>query len=313
MASERGMQIPTKILLMGTAKAGKTSIKVVVFGGLDPKNIKTRPTIQYETQLKELLHTPLAVWDAGGQKTYLDEFMGPLAKNMFSRVTAMIWVVDIAAEDALSRSKFYFDLALDNLRKHSPHAKVFCFLHKMDLRPDYEEIPSKLEDLVTFFRNEQFPEARFHSTNIFDKSIYIAVADVLTHSVLDDSAPLKDHLDHFVDQDISGVSIFTEEGLPLFQEGDMQNVVLVSANLWLAASDRIIGELDSSDKMDAQLVISDKYIMVFKHLEKSLLLAAVAKKTAPLQYVVVRTKGLAEELNKAIREGAGLGELSTEA
>ncbi|MHA2499892.1 MAG: hypothetical protein ACXAEL_10035, partial [Candidatus Hodarchaeales archaeon] len=33
---------------MGSAQAGKTSIKEVVFGGLDPKTLKTKPTIQFE-------------------------------------------------------------------------------------------------------------------------------------------------------------------------------------------------------------------------------------------------------------------------
>lgn len=311
MAFEEGMRIPSKILLMGTAKAGKTSIKKVVFQGVNPRELKTRPTIQYETQLKELVHTPFAIWDAGGQKTYLDEFMGPLAKNMFTHVSALIWVVDISisAEDTLSRSKFYLDLALDHLKKRSPLAKVFCFLHKADLRPEYQNDLSQIEDLVTFFRNERFPDAHFHTTNIYDKSIYIAVADVLTNTLLDETAPLKDHLDHFVDEDISGLSIFTEEGLPLWQTGEMENVVLVSANLWLAAVDRIVGELDPSDKMDAQLVLSEKFVLVFKHLEGSLLLAAVAKKTAPLEYVVVRTKGLAEELNRALLAGKEVGDL----
>ncbi|MHA2270333.1 MAG: ADP-ribosylation factor-like protein [Candidatus Hodarchaeales archaeon] len=312
MASELGMRIPSKILLMGSAQAGKTSIKEVVFGGLDPKTLKTKPTIQFEATLKEVIHTPFALWDAGGQKTYMEQFFGPMSKTMFSNVSALVWVVDVAAEDGWSRSKFYLDMALDNLKKHSPLARSFCFFHKIDLRPDYQEDGSKVEDLLTFFRNETFPDTRFHTTSLFDKSIYMAIADVLSNAVLDESTPLKDHLDHFVDEDISGVSIFTEEGLPLFQEGDLQNIVLVSANLWLAASDRIVGELDSSDKLSEQLVISDKFVLVFKHLEKSLLLAAVAKKTAPLQYVVVRTKGLAKELNKALLSEKGIGDISSE-
>ncbi|MHA2270334.1 MAG: ADP-ribosylation factor-like protein [Candidatus Hodarchaeales archaeon] len=311
VAFERGARLPSKILLMGAAQAGKTSIREVVFKGVDPTTLKTKPTIQFETQLKELAQTPIALWDAGGQKSYLDEFMGPMAKTMFSNVVGLLWIVDVAAEDALSRSKFYFDLALKNLQEYSPDSKVFCFLHKTDLRQEYnDENSAKLEELVTFFRNENFPEIRFHPTNIFDKSVFIAMADVLANSVALDTASLMDYLGVFVDEDISGVSIFTEEGLPLFQEGEMKNVVLVSANLWLAVADRIVGELDDTDSMQAQMVISEKFIFIFKHLEKSLLLAAVAKKKAPLQYVVVRTDQLAEELNTALREGKTLDELS---
>ena len=68
---------------------------------------------------------------------------------MFSSVVALIWVVDVSAEDELSRSKFYFDLALENLRQNSPDAQVFCFLHKSDLRDSYFDY----ENLVTFFQN----------------------------------------------------------------------------------------------------------------------------------------------------------------
>jgi len=311
MVPKRASHVPSKILLMGIAQAGKTSIKQVVFEGLNPENLRTRPTIEFETHLQELAQTPFAVWDTGGQKSYLDAFMGPMSKAMFSNVIALIWVADIAAEDTLSRSKFYFDLALDHLRKLSPDAKVFVFLHKADLRPDYKDNGNKLEDVVTFFRNKRFTETSFHLTSVFDKTIYIAMAEVLSNAVVIEAESLKDHLDEFIDEDISGVSIFTEEGLPLFQEGEMKNVVLISANLWLAVAERIVGELDATDALDAQLVISEKYVFVFKHLEKSLLLAAVAKRTAPLQYVVVRTKGLADELNKVLLEGKGLDALKT--
>ena len=128
---------------------------------------------------------------------------------------------------------------------------------------------------------------------------------------MDKAASWKDDLYEFVDEEISGVSIFTEDGLPLLQKGDMQDIVLISANLWLSTADRIVGELDTTDKMDAQLVLSEKYVFIFKHLEKSLLLAAVAKKTSPLEYVVVRTTALAEQLNKALRGTEGLNLLTT--
>ncbi len=294
-------EIAPKVLLMGGAEAGKTSIKNVVFTGANPETLQTKPTVQYQTDLKELANTRFTIWDTGGQKSYLDDFMGPKGKRMFSNVLALVWVVDVFAEDELSRSKFYFDLALDNLRKFSPDSKTYCFFHKSDLRKDFD-----YDNLKIFFENVRFPDSRFHVTSIYDKSVFIAVADVLSNAVVTSSTKsLEGRLEGFVDDEITGVSIFTDEGLPLFEKGDMQNVVMVSANLWLGVADRIVAEFGTSDSMKAQIILSENYIFVFIHLEKSLLLGTVAKSTTPIQYVITRTEELASTLNEAIISGDG--------
>lgn len=294
---------------MGGAEAGKSSIRKVVFEGRNPQNIKTKPTIQFETYLKELGTTRFAIWDTGGQTSYLDEYVEK-GSRMFGNVVALIWVVDIAAEDEISRSKFYFDLALENLRQNSPEAKVFCFLHKSDLRETYFDY----ENLVNFFQNSRFPDIRFHVTSIYEKSVFLALTDVLSNAVITRSTrSLQFLLNDFVDEDIIGVFIFTEEGLPLFEKVEkesLQQMVFVSANLWLGTAERFISELDTADMMDAQLMLSKKHVIVLHHLDGSLLLASIAKRATPIDYIINRTESLAQRFNDAIKNGEELITLS---
>ena len=84
-----------KIILLGLAESGKTTIlKVVSEGYIPDKKAPYSATIDYERKNISLFGKTLTIFDLGGQKGFLDRFIGELAGFIFSKVKIMIFVVD---------------------------------------------------------------------------------------------------------------------------------------------------------------------------------------------------------------------------
>ncbi|MFX1365677.1 MAG: ADP-ribosylation factor-like protein [Promethearchaeota archaeon] len=120
-----------KIILMGLDNSGKTSIVNCLKGN---KRISAfnnpKPTKGLEIQQFEALDTKYAIWDFGGQASYLDDYFNDFS-NHLKGTTKIIYVIDI---QDVSR----YDLALQYLKKvidsidTSNKISFSVFLHKFD-------------------------------------------------------------------------------------------------------------------------------------------------------------------------------------
>ncbi|MFQ6123333.1 MAG: ADP-ribosylation factor-like protein [Candidatus Heimdallarchaeota archaeon] len=168
-----------KILLMGLAESGKSTIVSVAFEGHSPppRDARYDATLEYIRKNIEVNGEKLTIFDVGGQRAFLDRFTGELAEFIFSEASALIFVVDLTKLEELSRAKFYFDKCLKNLEQFSPTAQVFLFLHKKDLITDelefyeYSIKPALLSDVSV--------PVNVHFTSVYDNSIYEATEAVL--------------------------------------------------------------------------------------------------------------------------------------
>ncbi|MFX0206669.1 MAG: ADP-ribosylation factor-like protein, partial [Candidatus Hodarchaeota archaeon] len=131
-----------KIIMLGLAESGKTTIiNVVKEGHLPNGKVPYNATVDYERNKITLFGKTLTVFDLGGQKAFLDRFMGELAEYIFTNVNTLIFIVDIVEISKLSLSKYYLDLTVDRLNRYSPNASIYVFLHKIDLL-----IQNKMQD-----------------------------------------------------------------------------------------------------------------------------------------------------------------------
>eukprot|EP01084_Bolivina_argentea_P117811 209149_1 len=86
-----------KVLLMGKAKAGKTSMKSIIFANYLAKDTsRLGPTINIaHSTLKFLGDLQLDLWDCGGQDKFLQSYFESQRDVVFRNVAVLIYVFDI--------------------------------------------------------------------------------------------------------------------------------------------------------------------------------------------------------------------------
>jgi len=75
------------------------------------------------------------------QEEFIDSYFGSKRNNIFHNVEVFIYVFDVKNQDEeYAKDLNYYQTCVNCIYKHSPSAKVFCFVHKMDLvAPDQRE------------------------------------------------------------------------------------------------------------------------------------------------------------------------------
>ncbi len=206
-----------KIVLLGLAESGKTTIIKVIKGGYIPtEKAPYTATLDYERENITLYGKKINFFDLGGQKAFLDRFMGELAKFIFSNVTVLLFIVDIIDMSRLSSSKYYLDLAVDRLNRYSPEASIYVFLHKID-RIDQEKMDEFCDNMKIYLSDNLDRPITFFSTTIFSESIFKAFKEIVP-KITEESETINKILDRFVNENseiVEVIHLFTEDGLSL--------------------------------------------------------------------------------------------------
>ena len=190
MSSE---QLKRKVLLMGQAHSGKTSMRSIIFAHWVARDTrKLGPTTEVEySHVKFLGNLVLNLWDCGGQVSFVKNYLSTQEKHVFSNVAVLIYVFDIEmgpphAQEEWEAQLAVFRRCLTSLVKNSPNAKVFCLIHKMDLiAPDqrqviYDECCQVLEEQASECLKELDSPMDLqqnmtcYPTSIWDESLYRA-------------------------------------------------------------------------------------------------------------------------------------------
>ncbi|MHA2173352.1 MAG: ADP-ribosylation factor-like protein [Candidatus Hodarchaeales archaeon] len=292
---------PNKVLFMGLGASGKSSIRSVVFEGKSLEDVKDyNATINYTRSTKNIVDAPFQIFDCGGQESFISVFVGEQAEFIFSDVAVLIWVIDVSNFDSVSTSRFYFDLAQKKLVEYSEGAIVFCLLHKMDLLiPDMKEKFTKT--MKSYFTPMTGVEIYYRTTSIYDQSIYKVVGEIIRALIVRNTKAqtVSGAIDEFIKthDELSGIAVYTDDGLPVFEEGNTDRIIL-PANLLLASYDRLFEEYQHEE---IKTILETKdYIFVFRNIKSELFLSGIAQKIAPLQYVLVKMEQLAEILNQLL-------------
>ncbi|MFW9779431.1 MAG: ADP-ribosylation factor-like protein [Candidatus Heimdallarchaeota archaeon] len=291
-----------KVLLMGLGASGKSSIRAVVFEGKTPDDVKDyHATINYTRSTKNIINTAFQIFDCGGQESFLSVFVGEQAEFIFTDVEILVWVVDVSDFDQVSTSKFYFTHAINKLNEYSPRAVAFCLLHKTDLLLPHmkDEVTETLKEYFVPPKNSKI-QIRHYNTSIFENSIFRAIGDLIQTIILKKAGggDISQTIQQFIEmnKELSGITVYTEDGLPIFEEGPMAHNIMIPANLWLTNYERITADFASDETLKTILETND-YLFVFQRIQSELVLNGIARKVAPLQYLLVKMDSLAEMIN----------------
>jgi Ras-related GTP-binding protein A/B len=191
-----------KVLLMGKSGSGKTSMRSIIFANyLARDTSRMGPTLEIDHNTVQFMGgMRLNLWDCGGQKRYLQNFLFGQRRLVFGNVKVLIYVFDVnvmshdaAEEDGLLNSIQIYTKCLEALRDQSKEAKVFVLIHKMDL------IPEKARDQVFESRKRRVQEVSdgfdvdYFRTSIWDESLYRAWSTIV-YSLVPNIALVEAHL-----------------------------------------------------------------------------------------------------------------------
>ncbi|MHA1727833.1 MAG: ADP-ribosylation factor-like protein [Promethearchaeota archaeon] len=181
----QSLSMDKKILILGLAGAGKTSIYEVIFEGKkwwDLEDIYPTHGIQRYKQ-----GTRLFVWDLGGQNTYIEEYHKK-ASEIFPQTTVLIYVIDASDPEKLEKCRDELGWALEQIKEYSPKSLLFCFIHKMDKFSNSDETYNGVKN----FLKEEIKNSsiEYISTSIKKDSVYKAM-QLLFKSIIPKSKKLN--------------------------------------------------------------------------------------------------------------------------
>jgi signal recognition particle receptor subunit beta len=211
-------ELESKIVVLGLSQSGKTSIRQVVFEGFAPEATSMNPaTVRINRKLFNLAGSAINLFDVGGQSNYLNEVFEQYKERTFSDAKAFIFVVDVSDASNIMRSKYYFDLTMENAKQLSEGARIYVFAHKMDVVPPNKREPV-LQSIKDIFEISNYPMADILPTSIFEETIWDAMQQVIAYVFPKDDTKSSKIKETFSQQDLVFLSLSTAQGLMLYSQ-----------------------------------------------------------------------------------------------
>eukprot|EP00501_MAST-03F_sp_TOSAG23-6_P001938 GSMAST32.ASY1.ANO1.2019.1 assembled CDS len=175
--------------------------KVLLMGKSARDTSRMGPTLEIDHNTVQFMGgMRLNLWDCGGQKRYLQNFLFGQRRLVFGNVKVLIYVFDVNVmshdvqeEDGLLNSIQIYVKCLEALKDQSNDSKVFVLIHKMDL------IPEKTRDDIFKQRKEvvmQYSkgfDVTYFKTSIWDESLYRAWSTIV-YSLVPNIKLVESHL-----------------------------------------------------------------------------------------------------------------------
>jgi len=188
-----------KVLLMGKARSGKTSMRSIIFANyLARDTMRLSPTLDVEHHhVRFLGDLVLNLWDCGGQDAFYESYFERDRETIFRSVEMLIYVFDIES-DCPEKDFDHFAGVLEAIEENSPDARIFVLVHKMDLVAEDER------ELILQDRKRLIEESCTHynfqfqcfGTSIWDETLYKAWSEIVT-TLIPNIGVLESHLRDF--------------------------------------------------------------------------------------------------------------------
>jgi Ras-related GTP-binding protein A/B len=192
--------VKKKVLLMGKAHSGKTSMRSIIFANyLARDTTRLSPTLDVEHHhVRFLGDLVLNLWDCGGQDAFYESYFERDRETIFRSVELLIYVFDIESESP-EKDFDHFCGVLEAIEESSPDARIFVLVHKMDLVAE-EDRMTILQDRKRLIADscnscgvEHF---QCFGTSIWDETLYKAWSEIVTNLIPNISI-LETHLNNF--------------------------------------------------------------------------------------------------------------------
>ncbi|MFX0024359.1 MAG: ADP-ribosylation factor-like protein [Candidatus Hermodarchaeota archaeon] len=253
-----------KIVLIGLSNAGKTCIYQRVFERKKPwELVQSRATkgIEYKKYEVGAMTKPI-IWDLGGQQQYLDEYHGPLKKNIFEKASVLLYIVDASDADRFEKARIEFEWSVNQLYLHNPKARVHVLLHKGDLIHDKNAI---LPYLKKFLSKNIKSKIIFHYTSIFDESLF-TVWSAIIREISPKTTFIRSILKSLKDQ--KGVKdallIEKKSGLACGStiNGSEEDIVIGMISLLIVTCDRVVKRMNLESFKEFRLRTDSNYLLL---------------------------------------------------
>jgi len=186
-----------KVLLMGKAHSGKTSMRSIIFANyLARDTMRLSPTLDVEHHhVRFLGNLVLNLWDCGGQDAFYESYFERDRETIFRSVELLIYVFDIESEDP-EKDFDHFSGVLEAIEENSPDARIFVLVHKMDLvhQSEREMIFEDRRRIIEAHSRGLSLEC--FATSIWDETLYKAWSEIVTN-LIPNIQLLKSQLDNF--------------------------------------------------------------------------------------------------------------------
>mmetsp|Transcript_22779 Transcript_22779/g.90350 ORF Transcript_22779/g.90350 Transcript_22779/m.90350 type:complete len:297 (+) Transcript_22779:397-1287(+) len=138
----------------------------------------------------------LHLWDCGGQDDFYRNYLENMRDHIFRSVELLIYVFDIESEEEGSDFAQYAEV-LEALEQHSPDARVYVLVHKMDLVKEElrESVFAERQASILDLAGSRLCVSCF-GTSIWDETLYRAWSDMV-YSLVPNTALLESHLNDF--------------------------------------------------------------------------------------------------------------------
>ena len=198
-----------KVLLMGRAHSGKTSMRSIIFANyLARDTMRLSATLDVEHHhVRFLGDLVLNLWDCGGQDAFYESYFERDRETIFRSVELLIYVFDIESNNP-NKDFEHFAGVLEAIEENSPDARIFALVHKMDLVHEDQrlEIFQDRKQLITDYCKEcgfdtslrgcSLGQLQVFGTSIWDETLYTAWSKIVTH-LIPNVGILKSHLQDF--------------------------------------------------------------------------------------------------------------------
>ncbi|GMI16425.1 hypothetical protein TrLO_g12314 [Triparma laevis f. longispina] len=186
-----------KVLLMGKAHSGKTSMRSIIFANyLARDTMRLSPTLDVEHHhVRFLGNLVLNLWDCGGQDAFYESYFERDRETIFRSVELLIYVFDIESDNP-EKDFDHFSGVLEAIEENSPDARIFVLVHKMDLVHE-DERDVIFEDRQRIIQaHSRGLSLQCFATSIWDETLYKAWSEIVTN-LIPNIQLLKTHLDDF--------------------------------------------------------------------------------------------------------------------
>ncbi|EPZ34253.1 rraga protein [Rozella allomycis CSF55] len=186
---------------MGKSGAGKTSMRSIIFANYIARDTRRLgATIDVEhSHVRFLGNLVLNLWDCGGQENFMENYLSSQRDHVFKNVEVLIYVFDVESREN-EKDLHYFDSSLESLKFHSPDAKIFTLIHKMDILSEEEKNVtfSEKERIISQKANNHGFQITCFPSSIWDETLYHAWS-LIVHSLIPNVVLTERMLKSFTD------------------------------------------------------------------------------------------------------------------
>ncbi|NHK31212.1 MAG: hypothetical protein FK730_07665 [Asgard group archaeon] len=291
---------PTKILIAGLRGSGLQTIKAVVIDNNPPPELK--PIIQkleIGNSMRDLLQRRVLAIQCGGDKS-IQDILAQDNDPIYTQVESLVFILDVTDQSKYSIAKYWFDALVSHLHKFSKDARIFLLLHKIDLLADKNNASNYIRATKDLFASDGL-DLYIHETSVYDASVFIAFRDVLMKEA-DEQISIKQYFNQIIgDSSFEGMSIYSKDGLAIYEAGTIGPVVEIAANVMLSSISRITEELEPDDGISSTILQLKKHkFLIFKAIDSNCIFVGISKIRPKLGQMLIETDKIVEMAKKAM-------------